>query len=153
MKVQQSPYLAGSIPRALLSGKSGYQHPEEAGLWAPPSTAILNLPLFLWGVGGRKWTPSLFSSCQPAAFLGVEEDLGRSAPGPCAENTQRLAMAYGYLLEGEKDRKGWSLQQTQALEGRDHVLQTLKDISRTCKFICMKIIAKINKFNHTQLYI
>ena len=32
-------------------------------------------------------------------------------------------------------------------------IKALKSVPRICKFISMKIIAKINKFNQTQLYI
>lgn len=63
-------------------------------------------------------------------------------------------MACGYLVGGRKKEKGGGgcLKLVQALKSQDRRLQPPKDGLRICKFISMKITAKINKFNRSQLY-
>lgn len=105
MRVQQSPYLVGSIPGSCFP-ECLYKAPRKLYPRAPPRIAIQSLPLFLQRLWGRVGAAPLSSSSQPAAFLGLKEDLGRQALGPGAEDTQRgWPWPVGSWVEGYQEGK------------------------------------------------
>lgn len=57
------------------------------------------------------------------------------------------------LWEEKRERGGDPCNRSRRWKVKTTFFNPLKDTLMICKFISMKIIAKINKFNHTELYI
>lgn len=79
---------------------------------------------------------------------------GGGGLGPGAENTQRLAVASGYLFGGRKrEKEGEPCNWSRPGRVKTRFFKPPTDVPRICKFISVKIIVKINRFDHTPLYI
>lgn len=150
MEVQQSLYLAASIPRgsacwkARLQAPSGsrnlgasqHSHPEPTPFLV--REGVSTIPFFqlpassIPGGGGGPW---------------------QAGPWPFSESVQRLVMACPMSLE-EKERGGGgdACNWPRPWRVKTIFFKPPKDGLRICKFISMKIIAKIKKSNHTQQY-